>query len=343
MQSIKRNKDTNLAGSVQLYFIPLSSVDVANFPERDPGTLDISQTIPLLGSAKWLMIQSVRESVDSSDNGKVTGDGSLYDHTTGGFFASDNVGATVQFDKMKAEGRYLVLRKDANGFFTLKGTPKEPLTFTYSKLSRDRITGLKGYEFKFSGSCSKPELYFTASFETDESTVSNRPTTATAKLYDEEGGNLLSTTVIPLGTEEGIIAPPASVTLFGEDFIEAKSGSSYDIEIKDQDGDDVAISSTAAQQININIDKSAYLSVLFPEGVEMIEVPISDGVNNFDITSFTADSDTILFTQDDEEPTTDLDAYLEANEFLSLSEGFIRIKRSSFAADELVTLIGTNG
>lgn len=200
MASIKRNKDVNLGGSVQLCYIPISSVDVANFPDRVPGTLTITTPIPLIPGAKWFEIETVRESIDNSDVGRLIVDGSLYDHTVGGFYANDNWEVTGQFDKMKAEGRYLVLRKDANDFWTLKGTPKEPLTFTFSKVSRDRVTGLKGYELKFTGQCTKPELYFYAPFDTDEGTIGDGAIPGTYETMQiNVNGVLVDTVTFPIG------------------------------------------------------------------------------------------------------------------------------------------------
>jgi hypothetical protein len=250
MQSVKRRHDSNIGGSIIICFVPIADVDIANFPSRQYGTLNISEEIPLLGDAKWLKIETTRESITNTDDGKAT---SMYDHSVGGFYAGDYQGVAGQFDKMNGQ-RFLCLRKDANGFWLLKGTPKEPLTFSYKKIAKDSVTGLKGFSFEFSGMCTKPEIYFYADFETDEGNVSNsESTSATARMVDSDNV-LLDTKIILAGNTDTLIAPDAIVDLNGEDFLNVKSGETADILLRDINGIEIIPLSVVGKTITVETE-----------------------------------------------------------------------------------------
>lgn len=236
MQSIKRNKDHNLGGSITICYIPVSLVDKDNFPLRDFNSLTLSAAITLLNDAKWLSIEALRESINNSDASS-TSDPSLYNHSVSAFYASDLQGAATQFDKMQTQ-RFMVLRKDANGFWVLKGTPKEPLSFSYKKVTRDSVTGLKGFEFSFTGQCTKPELYYTADFETDDGNVNNTYLRSTVVLKNT-GGTELITETISAGQNLEIIAPNAIATLNDNPFLELSSSSTANIGLLDELGNPV--------------------------------------------------------------------------------------------------------
>lgn len=166
MRSIKRKYKDNIGGSTRLLFVPYSSVDATQWPNRQGNVL--GGDIVLKQGARWFFIDCVRESIDGSIPNRRNNTGSSYNHKATGFVSGDDKDVSDLFDRL-TYGRFLVLRKDANGHWCLLGNIQEPLSFTFAKQTRNRATGLKGFDFEFSALCSLPELYYfgTIEFEVD--------------------------------------------------------------------------------------------------------------------------------------------------------------------------------
>lgn len=157
LKNVPRLRDVNIGGSTQLLYASIDMLNASAWPKRNFGTLDLVGNIVFDASEQWYYIDAVRETISAQEKPKVTG---MYEHAASCFVAGDNSEMSALFDYMTYL-RFVVLRKDANGHWCVKGTPKEPLRFTYRKISRDRVTQLKGYELDFAGMCTKPELYYT--------------------------------------------------------------------------------------------------------------------------------------------------------------------------------------
>ncbi len=150
----------NIGGSTRIYYVPVSQVSGSVFPKILPGTLSLSGDIILIEPFEWLYLTCNRESIQAEVPGHRDSDGALYEHLVGGFIRSDNANISWLFQKM-SYSRFLVLRKDANGHMCLCGTPREPLSFSFKKRTGTKASDLKGYDFNFSGKCTRPELYYT--------------------------------------------------------------------------------------------------------------------------------------------------------------------------------------
>ncbi len=140
---------TNAGGTIEFYYMPWeyivsiprageenSTVQMADFEYDDPARV-------------WFVGWCLPQSIGAKNTGIPTTGNNDHRHLLEGVVPTDNVDYTTLFNEMHGR-KFIVIRRDSNGYFKLMGSLDNPLIFTYDFDTQTEYSGtLKCYKIKF--------------------------------------------------------------------------------------------------------------------------------------------------------------------------------------------------
>lgn len=157
MQNLTRIEGDNSPGSVKFWISPLD--EVSSVPRAVGST--ISEDIVMAAGGYFYRIDANIESL----GGDMATSSIVYDHEYVAEIRGDSAQLLAELEGMR-DRRFVLIRKDRDGYYKICGNEKQGLTFQFKRVSPAAWNGAKGYAIRLSGELTIPEYFYTGEFET---------------------------------------------------------------------------------------------------------------------------------------------------------------------------------
>lgn len=166
MENLIGTEGDNLGGNEEFYFIPVD--DVVAIPRAISNR--VLDPITLGEDLNFYKGKGVIETLGGDMEHKAITQGNTFLHQFSAFIKGDDATHGAQMEEMTYY-RFIVIRKDRNGYYKLLGGMDYPLRFTYKLISGNETQQLKGYQVTFSVTSEFPEYFYQGAFSTYEDVV----------------------------------------------------------------------------------------------------------------------------------------------------------------------------
>lgn len=140
-----------MGGNSGFEFSPVQYV--ASIPQAIDGI--VSSPVSMVGSATFLEGYSTPGSLSASIATGQTRAGTVYDISVKGFYPKASAAMIFMFYEM-ARQKFILIVSDISGEKMIYGNKNEPLSFVFSKSSKNVPGERSGYDFEFSGKVTEP-------------------------------------------------------------------------------------------------------------------------------------------------------------------------------------------
>lgn len=266
IRSFPRYRGSDNLGGIQQAFYFLAVSEIERLPVLLKGIR--SGAIQTVGGTKWHVGYATMETLLYQEPQTREHAGTIWSAELSGICPQDSELLRNLFEEMSLQ-KFVVIFRDSNGRTKIAGSLEEPLQFSYSPTTGDKVETLNAYSFRFHGPQTRAAAFLNAQFDTEDGAESGSASpgaggsSSPALLNIWNGSSWVYWRMVPAGDSYNV--PPVEVTDNG---VTTKYNPGQSVAVP---GLTARLASAPLGDIQSGLFSAGKMGMVVPDGVTLIQ------------------------------------------------------------------------